>query len=133
FFDSLKVFIKERYIIAKELDRIINANAVANVTGILRSPENPIDKSGKFSALINQAVAETSNDKRQMLVADYVLQNYPGMAGMNSILSEIATVQDFIDRGADTAKYGVTITGDDFELLSTLIDGSIFNTIDNAV
>ncbi|MCB1194848.1 hypothetical protein KDK77_01565 [bacterium] len=132
FFDSLKVFIKERYIIAKELDRIINANAAANVTGILRNPENPIDKSGKFSALINQAVAEPSNDKTQMLVADYVLQNYPGMAGMNSILAEIATVQGFIDRGVDIAKYGVAVTADDFELLRTIIDGSIFATIDHA-
>ncbi|RJP56377.1 MAG: hypothetical protein C4541_12475 [Candidatus Auribacter fodinae] len=135
FYDRLKEFMKEEFIISRELDRIrgLSADAQAQILSVLRDPNNPIDKGAVFADLLDSAREALPNERRK-LVQNYILAQYDGMGIVSDTISTLQKLRSTIP-----SQVVQQFTQDDFDLLhliengtnpdGTLFDGSVGNGI----
>ena len=114
FYNKLQVFMREEFVITKELERIHSYpdTQLEAISGILRSPGNPIDYAGRFDSLIERTKGATPASTRRE-IHKFIFDNYEGLDFVSTTLDKL---RDFASSVNAQMSAG-PLTENDFDLL----------------
>ena len=121
FYARLQVFMREEFVITKELERIHSfpASKIDSIRNVLQSPGNPIDFAGGFDALI-EATRGASPVETRRAIHKYIFDNYEGLDFVSTTLDKLRDFASAVDLQMNAG----AITKNDFDLLSIIDYGT---------